>query len=394
MKRTIVITGGAGFIGSHVVRLFVNKYPDYRIINVDKLTYAGNLANLQDIEDRPNYKFVKMDICDFEAFYRLMQDEKVDGIIHLAAESHVDRSIKDPFTFARTNVMGTLSLLQAAKLYWEQFNYVMPETTGHAGGDDHVMPDSDASVMPDRDASVMPDSDRASAGIPCRFYHISTDEVYGALEFNGGLFTEQTKYDPHSPYSASKASSDHFVRAYHDTYGMPTIVTNCSNNYGPYQFPEKLIPLFINNIRHGKPLPVYGRGENVRDWLYVEDHARAIDLIFHEGRVAETYNIGGFNEWKNIDLIKVMIKTVDRLLGNPEGHSLGLITYVTDRPGHDARYAIDSTKLKKELGWEPSLQFEEGIEKTVRWYLENQDWMDHVTSGDYMNYYEEMYSSR
>ena len=386
MKRAIVITGGAGFIGSHVVRLFVNKYPDYRIINVDKLTYAGNLANLRDIEAKPNYKFVKMDICDFEAFYQLMQDEKVDGIIHLAAESHVDRSIKDPFTFARTNVMGTLSLLQAAKLYWEQFNYVMPETTGHAGGDDHVMPDSDASVMPD--------SDRASAGIPCRFYHISTDEVYGALEFNGGLFTEQTKYDPHSPYSASKASSDHFVRAYHDTYGMPTIVTNCSNNYGPYQFPEKLIPLFINNIRHGKPLPVYGRGENVRDWLYVEDHARAIDLIFHEGRVAETYNIGGFNEWKNIDLIKVMIKTVDRLLGNPEGHSLRLITYVTDRPGHDARYAIDSTKLKKELGWEPSLQFEEGIEKTVRWYLENQDWMDQVTSGDYMNYYEEMYSSR
>ena len=386
MKRTIVITGGAGFIGSHVVRLFVNKYPDYRIINVDKLTYAGNLANLRDIEDRPNYKFVKMDICDFEAFCQLMRDEKVDGIIHLAAESHVDRSIKDPFTFARTNVMGTLSLLQAAKLYWEQFNYVMPETTGHAGGDDHVMPDSDSSVMPD--------PDRASAGIPCRFYHISTDEVYGALEFNGELFTEQTKYDPHSPYSASKASSDHFVRAYHDTYGMPTIVTNCSNNYGPYQFPEKLIPLFINNIRHGKPLPVYGRGENVRDWLYVEDHARAIDLIFHEGRVAETYNIGGFNEWKNIDLIKVMIKTVDRLLGNPEGHSLGLITYVTDRPGHDARYAIDSTKLKKELGWEPSLQFEEGLEKTVRWYLENQDWMDHVTSGDYMNYYEEMYSKR
>ena len=428
MKRTIVITGGAGFIGSHVVRLFVNKYPDYRIINVDKLTYAGNLANLRDIEAKPNYKFVKMDVCDFEAFYQLMQDEKVDGIIHLAAESHVDRSIKDPFTFARTNVMGTLSLLQAAKLYWEQFNYVMPETTGHAGGDDHVIPETtgqtggddhvipettgqtggddhvipettgqaggDEHVMPDRDASVMPDSDRASAGIPCRFYHISTDEVYGALEFNGGLFTEQTKYDPHSPYSASKASSDHFVRAYHDTYGMPTIVTNCSNNYGPYQFPEKLIPLFINNIRHGKPLPVYGRGENVRDWLYVEDHARAIDLIFHEGRVAETYNIGGFNEWKNIDLIQVMIKTVDHLLGNPEGHSLGLITYVTDRPGHDARYAIDSTKLKKELGWEPSLQFEEGIEKTVRWYLENQDWMDHVTSGDYMNYYEEMYSKR
>ena len=400
MKRNIVITGGAGFIGSHVVRLFVNKYPDYKIINVDKLTYAGNLANLKDIEDKPNYRFVKMDICDFEAFYQLMQDEKIDGIIHLAAESHVDRSIKDPFTFARTNVMGTLSLLQAAKLYWEQFNYVMPETTGHAGGDDNVMPDPD----------------RASGGIPCRFYHISTDEVYGALTMNhpegieppfktvasseghkaygDDFFYETTKYNPHSPYSAAKASSDHFVRAYHDTYGMPTIVTNCSNNYGPYQFPEKLIPLFINNIRHGKPLPVYGNGENVRDWLYVEDHARAIDLIFHEGRIAETYNIGGFNEWKNIDLIKVMIRTVDRILGNPEGHSLGLITYVTDRLGHDARYAIDSTKLQKELGWEPSLQFEEGIEKTVRWYLDNQEWMDNVTSGDYQHYYEEMYKGR
>ncbi len=354
-KRTIVITGGAGFIGSHVVRLFVNKYPEYRIINVDKLTYAGNLANLKDLEDRPNYNFVRMDICDFEAFYGLMQAEHVDGIIHLAAESHVDRSIRDPFTFARTNVMGTLSLLQAAKLYWES----LPEK--YEGK---------------------------------RFYHISTDEVYGALAFDGGLFLETTKYDPHSPYSASKASSDHFVRAFHDTYGMPTIVTNCSNNYGPYQFPEKLIPLFINNIRHGKPLPVYGKGENVRDWLYVEDHARAIDIIFHDGRIAETYNIGGFNEWKNIDLIKVMINTVDRILGNPEGHSLGLITYVTDRPGHDARYAIDSTKLKNELGWEPSLQFEEGIEKTVRWYLDNQEWMDNVTSGDYMKYYEEMYRGR
>ena len=397
MKRNIVITGGAGFIGSHVVRLFVNKYPEYNIINLDKLTYAGNLANLKDIEGKPNYKFVKMDICDFEAFYQLMQDEKIDGIIHLAAESHVDRSIKDPFTFARTNVMGTLSLLQAAKLYWEQFNYVMPETTGHAGGDDHVMPDSD----------------RASVGIPCRFYHISTDEVYGALTMNhpegieppfktvasseghkaygDDFFYETTKYNPHSPYSAAKASSDHFVRAYHDTYGMPTIVTNCSNNYGPYQFPEKLIPLFINNIRHGKPLPVYGKGENVRDWLYVEDHARAIDVIFHEGKIAETYNIGGFNEWKNIDLIKVMIRTVDRILGNPEGHSLGLITYVTDRLGHDARYAIDSTKLQKELGWEPSLQFEEGIEKTVRWYLDHQEWMDNITSGEYEKYYEEMY---
>ena len=345
--KTIVITGGAGFIGSHVVRLFVNKYPDYRIINLDKLTYAGNLANLKDIEHKPNYKFVKMDICDFEAFYQLMHDEKVDGIIHLAAESHVDRSIKDPFTFAKTNVMGTLSLLQAAKLYWES----LPE--GYEGK---------------------------------RFYHISTDEVYGALEFNDELFTETTPYSPHSPYSASKASSDHFVRAYHDTYGMPTIVTNCSNNYGPYQFPEKLIPLFINNIRHRKPLPVYGKGENVRDWLYVEDHARAIDVIFHRGKVAETYNIGGFNEWKNIDLIKVMIKTVDRILGNPEGHSLELITYVTDRPGHDARYAIDSSKLKRELGWEPSLQFEEGIEKTVRWYLDNEAWLDNVTSGDYQRY--------
>ena len=354
-RRSIVITGGAGFIGSHVVRLFVNKYPEYNIINLDKLTYAGNLANLKDVEAKPNYKFVKMDICDFEALYDLMQREKIDGIIHLAAESHVDRSIKDPFTFAKTNVMGTLSLLQAARLYWE----ALPE--GYEGK---------------------------------RFYHISTDEVYGALDFNDELFTEQTPYNPHSPYSAAKASSDHFVRAYHDTYGMPTIVTNCSNNYGPYQFPEKLIPLFINNIRKGKPLPVYGRGENVRDWLYVEDHARAIDIIFHKGKVAETYNIGGFNEWKNIDLIKVMIKTVDRILGNPEGHSLGLITYVTDRPGHDARYAIDSSKLRKELGWEPSLQFEEGIEKTVRWYLDNEAWMDNVTSGDYQRYYDDMYQSR
>ena len=351
-KRNILITGGAGFIGSHVVRLFVKKYPDYHIVNLDKLTYAGNLANLKDIETEPNYTFVKADICDYERMVDLFREYEIDGVVHLAAESHVDRSIKDPFTFARTNVMGTLSLLQAAKVCWEG----------------------------DYEGKL--------------FYHISTDEVYGALEFDDTLFTEQTKYAPHSPYSASKASSDHFVRAYHDTYGMPTIVTNCSNNYGPYQFPEKLIPLFINNIRKGKSLPVYGRGENVRDWLYVEDHARAIDAIFHRGKVAETYNIGGFNEWRNIDLIKVVIKTVDRLLGNEEGHSLGLITYVTDRLGHDARYAIDSTKLKEELGWEPSLQFEEGIEKTVKWYLENEAWLDNITSGAYERYYEEQYSNR
>ena len=352
MKRNILITGGAGFIGSHVVRLFVNKYPDYRIVNLDKLTYAGNLANLRDIEKAPNYNFVKADICDYDTIRELFRRYDIDGVIHLAAESHVDRSIKDPFTFARTNVMGTLSLLQAAKEQWN----------GDWEGK--------------------------------RFYHISTDEVYGALQFDGTLFTEETRYDPHSPYSAAKASSDHFVRAYHDTYGLPTIVTNCSNNYGPYQFPEKLIPLFINNIRHGRPLPVYGKGENVRDWLYVEAHARAIDLIFHKGRIAETYNIGGFNEWKNIDLIKVIVRTVDRLLGNPEGESEKLITYVTDRAGHDLRYAIDSRKLKNELGWEPSLQFEEGIEKTVRWYLENQEWMDHITSGEYEKYYESMYKNR
>ncbi len=394
-KRKLIITGGAGFIGSHVVRLFVNKYPDYKIINLDKLTYAGNLANLKDIEDKPNYRFVKMDICDFEGVLKLMQEERVDGIIHLAAESHVDRSIKDPFTFAQTNVMGTLSLLQAAKAYWMPMGWQM----------DAGMP--------------VPPATRATQNsrIPCRFYHISTDEVYGALEmthpeginppfttkassgkhhlaYGEKFFTEDLKYQPHSPYSAAKASSDHFVRAFHDTFGLPTLVTNCSNNYGPYQFPEKLIPLFINNIRHRKPLPVYGKGENVRDWLYVEDHARAIDTIFHNGKIAETYNIGGFNEWKNIDIIKVLINTVDRLLGRKEGEDMDLITYVTDRAGHDLRYAIDSSKLQRELGWEPSLQFEEGIEKTVKWYLDNQDWLDNVTSGDYQKYYENMYKGR
>ena len=371
----ILITGGAGFIGSHVVRLFVNKYPDYKIVNLDKLTYAGNLENLRDIEDKPNYSFEKADICDLAAVRRIMREHEIDGIIHLAAESHVDRSIKDPIGFAQTNVIGTLCLLQAAKEYWES----RPE--GFEGK---------------------------------LFYHISTDEVYGALEitepdgcespfstaasseghhlaFGKDYFLETSKYAPHSPYSASKASSDHFVRAYHDTYGMPTLVTNCSNNYGPYQFPEKLIALFLNNIRNRKPLPVYGKGENVRDWLYVEDHARAIDLIFHRGRPGDTYNIGGFNEWRNIDLIKVIIATTDRLLDNPEGHSLDLITYVTDRAGHDLRYAIDSRKLQSELGWEPSLQFEEGIEKTVRWYLDNQAWLDNITSGDYLKYYAEMY---
>lgn len=379
-KRNILITGGAGFIGSHVVRLFVNKYPDYHIINLDKLTYAGNLANLHDIKDKPNYTFIKADICDFETVLEIIRKYNVDGIIHLAAESHVDRSIKDPFTFANTNVIGTLSMLQAARIHWES-----------------------------------QEKPWGINGVPCLFYHISTDEVYGALEitapdgmespfstkassahhhvYGDKFFSEENSYHPHSPYSAAKAASDHFVRSFHDTYGMPTLVTNCSNNYGPYQFPEKLIPLFINNIRHRKPLPVYGRGENVRDWLFVEDHARAIDTIFHKGQVADTYNIGGFNEWKNIDLIKVLVNTVDRQLGRAEGEDLGLITFVTDRKGHDMRYAIDSRKLQKELGWEPSLQFEEGIELTVRWYLENQEWLDNVTSGDYLKYYQNMYGA-
>ncbi len=347
--RNILVTGGAGFIGSHLVRLLVNKYPDYHIVNMDVLTYAGNLENLKDIENKENYTFVKCDICDVEKVNQVFIKYQIDSVIHLAAESHVDRSIKDPFSFARTNVMGTLSLLQAAKETWNG-NF-----TNHL------------------------------------FYHVSTDEVYGSLG-EEGFFTEETAYDPHSPYSASKASSDHFVRAFADTYGLPVVISNCSNNYGSYQFPEKLIPLFINNIVNNKPLPVYGKGENVRDWLFVDDHARAIDVIFHNGKLGETYNIGGFNEWKNIDLIKVMIKTVDRLLGREEGASDKLITYVTDRAGHDLRYAIDSTKLKKELGWEPSLQFEEGIEKTVAWYLENQEWLNNVTSGDYQAYYQKMYT--
>lgn len=352
MSKSIIITGGAGFIGSHVVRLFVKKYPQLRVVNVDLLTYAGNLENLKDVESAPNYVFERADVADYERMLQLFRQYDVTGVIHLAAESHVDRSIADPFTFARTNVMGTLALLQAARVHW-------------AG---------------DWEGKL--------------FYHISTDEVYGSLEPGDALFTEETRYTPHSPYSASKASSDHFVRAFHDTYGMPTLVTNCSNNYGPYQFPEKLIPLFINNICHNKPLPVYGKGENVRDWLFVEDHARAIDTIFHKGRPGETYNIGGFNEWRNIDIVRLLVRTVDRRLGRPEGASERLITYVTDRPGHDLRYAIDSSKLKTELGWQPSLQFEEGIEKTVAWYLSHREWLENVTSGAYEKYYETMYMNR
>lgn len=352
MKRHVLITGGAGFIGSHVVRRFVTRYPDYRIVNFDLLTYAGNLANLSDIEQAPNYTFVRGDICDAEAVGEVFRRYAIDGVIHLAAESHVDRSIRDPFTFARTNVLGTLTLLHAAREAWQ------------------------------------------GAWAGKRFYHISTDEVYGALGFGDKPFNEGTRYDPHSPYSASKASSDHFVRAFHDTYGLPTVVTNCSNNYGPYQFPEKLIPLLVNNIRLERPLPVYGRGENVRDWLHVEDHARAIDLIFHEGQSGETYNIGGGNEWRNIDLVRLIVRTTDRLLGRPEEASERLITYVTDRAGHDLRYAIDSSKLRRELGWEPAFRFEEGIEQTVRWYLENQEWMERITSGEYEHYYEQMYGNR
>lgn len=350
-KKNILITGGAGFIGSHVVRRFVKNYPDYTIVNLDKLTYAGNLANLRDIENAPNYTFVKGDICDGEFINSLFAKYQFDGVIHLAAESHVDRSIANPMEFIMTNIVGTVNLLNATRHTWN----------GNFEGR--------------------------------RFYHISTDEVYGSLG-ETGFFTEETRYDPHSPYSASKASSDHLVRAYHDTYGMPVVISNCSNNYGSFQFPEKLIPLAINNIRNNKPVPVYGKGENIRDWLFVDDHAVAIDVIYHYGKNGDTYNIGGHNEWKNIDLIHVLCKVMDRKLGRPEGTSAQLITFVKDRAGHDLRYAIDSSKLQRELGWKPSLQFEEGLEKTVDWYLANQKWIDEVTTGEYKNYYQRQYELR
>ena len=349
MVKTIFITGGAGFIGSHVIRRFVTNYPDYKIINLDTLTYAGNLENIDDIASQPNYKFEKADISDFKVIERLFDLYKPDGVIHLAAESHVDRSITDPFVFVRTNVLGTCNLLYCAKELWRD----NPEGK--------------------------------------RFYHVSTDEVYGALEFDGTFFTEETKYAPHSPYSASKASSDHFVRAFHDTYGLPVVISNCSNNYGSHHFPEKLIPLAINNIKNKKPIPVYGKGENVRDWLFVEDHAAAIDIIFHRGKNGDTYNIGGNNEWKNIDLIRLLCDIMDRKLGRPQGESQKLITFVADRAGHDLRYAIDSSKLQRELGWAPSLTFEEGLEKTVDWYLANEKWIKNVTSGEYQDYYNKHY---
>lgn len=350
MSATIFITGGAGFIGSHVVRLFVLKYPQYRIVNLDALTYAGNLENLRDIEQKENYFFERINILDTEALQNLFDKYNPDGLIHLAAESHVDRSILSPLDFVYTNVVGTVNLLNAARRSWQQ-------TTGKL------------------------------------FYHVSTDEVYGALG-ESGYFTEETKYDPHSPYSASKASSDHFVRAYHDTYGLPAIISNCSNNYGPNHFPEKLIPLFINNIIQKKPLPVYGDGLYTRDWLFVKDHAAAIDLIYHKGKTGDTYNIGGFNEWKNIDLVKLLCRQMDEKLGRPAGDSEKLITYIKDRPGHDRRYAIDASKINRELGWKPSVTFEEGLSQTIDWYLQNTDWLKHVTSGQYQQYYAEQYSKR
>jgi len=349
--KTIMITGGAGFIGSHVIRLFVNKYPNYRIVNVDKLTYAGNLENLKDIESEPNYKFVRADIVDGEEMQKLFDVYGFDGVIHLAAESHVDRSISNPTEFIYTNIVGTANLLNAAKFHWQD----NPEGK--------------------------------------LFYHVSTDEVYGSLG-DTGFFVETTSYDPRSPYSASKASSDHLVRAYFHTFNLPVKISNCSNNYGSFQFPEKLIPLFIHNIQNKKPLPVYGKGVNIRDWLFVEDHASAIDEIYHKGKNGETYNIGGHNEWKNIDLILLLCKIMDKKLGRQDGESAKLISYVKDRAGHDLRYAIDSTKLQNELGWKPSLQFEEGLEKTVDWYLENSEWLNNVTSGDYQKYYEGQYVNR
>ena len=349
--RSILITGGAGFIGSHVVRRFVRTYPQYRIVNLDLLTYAGNLENLRDIEDASNYTFIKADICDAEAVAKVFREHAIDSVIHLAAESHVDRSITDPLAFVRTNVFGTVTLLNAAREAW------------------------------------------AGAFEGKRFYHVSTDEVYGSLH-DDGFFTEETPYDPQSPYSASKAASDHFVRAYGNTYGLPFVLSNCSNNYGSHHFPEKLIPLMINNIRQNKPLPVYGQGANVRDWLWVEDHAAAIDTIFHRGVNGETYNIGGHNEWKNIDLVKLLCAVMDRKLGRTEGTSEQLITYVKDRAGHDLRYAIDASKIERELGWRPSITFEEGLERTVDWYLANTEWLDHVTSGAYRDYYENQYTAR